>query len=576
MSILIAPFGAKIASIPRVAPQDVAYNSRNLASLQDLLDVLQKDPPKHIAMLRTTAGRLAEFYNKTCADISIESVEADRDEFRHYLRQHRYASNSVRAYSDFASRLINLAKKLGWIAPPTAIPPEWLSVMPTIGRLKLQPIVRYLVRHGRTPDTVCETDLANWIELEVKRGLALKTAEHVTQALRRALVGAGPSLLSTKRLRKTRYGIQLESFPEPLQSEVRDIIRGRQSRFVRSRGKSTPIRPATAEALQHSFSNLYGFVVNVAGIHGIASVSDLITEDILGRFAEWALDEREIKSRSVRTRLALIAGALGQSPKYHHVSGSWLQTLLNSLPEDSDEDTRRRKEEKYLPYATLVAIPQMMRRDRPGGPKATSWQIAIAVRNELLMTWPTILPWRQLNIRTMRVGGDKPNLFKAPIPKVTSIAKPEWVEEAERAEQGTAVWQIRFSRDETKTKHDVSAVLPRKLIPLLEEYLANHRPHLVGKTDPGTLFLNNRGGVPTKRAITDLVSQFTMRYGGRTVTPHLYRDIFAYMWLELRPEDYLTLSKILWHRNINTTIKIYGQRFNESAALRRMEEVLGL
>jgi Phage integrase family len=572
MSMLEAPFGTKIAS----APPGVAYSSRNLESLQDLLDALRENPTKHIAMLGTTASRLSEFYNKTCADIPIEAVEADRNDFRHYLRQHRYAPNTVRTYSDFASRLVNLANQLGWTTPPSAIPPEWLPVMPTMGRLKLQPIVQYLIRYGRTPATVCEADLANWIELVVKRGLGLKTAERVTQSLRRVLVDAGSNRLSTKRLRKPRYGIPAHSFPEPLRSEVHEIIRERQSRFVRSRGKSTPIRPVTAKLLQHSFSSLYGFAVNVAGIHGIISVSDLITEDILGRFVEWGLDEREVKSCSIRNTLALIAAALAQSPKHQHVSGSWLKILLDSLPEDSDEDSRRRKEEKYLPYATLVAIPQMMRRDRPAGPKATSQQIAIAVRNELLMMWPTILPWRQLNIRNMRIGGDKPNLFKAPIPKVTSIAKPEWVKEAEKAQPGIAVWQVRFSRDETKTKNEIAAVLPRKLVPFLEDYLANHRPHLVDHTDPCTLFSSHRGGALTKKSITDLVSQFTMRYGGRTVTPHLYRDIFAYMWLELRPEDYLTLSKILWHRNINTTIKIYGQRFNESAALRKMEEVLGL
>jgi hypothetical protein len=48
------------------------------------------------------------------------------------------------------------------------------------------------------------------------------------------------------------------------------------------------------------------------------------------------------------------------------------------------------------------------------------------------------------------------------------------------------------------------------------------------------------------------------------------------MYLGKATEDYLTLSKILWHTNINTTIRIYGRRFNESAALCRMEKVLGL
>ena len=68
-----------------------------------------------------------------------------------------------------------------------------------------------------------------------------------------------------------------------------------------------------------------------------------------------------------------------------------------------------------------------------------------------------------------------------------------------------------------------------------------------------------------------LVSTLTLRHGGRRVTPHPFRDIVAFTWLKEHPEDYLTLSKILWHRNINTTIKNYGSRFNESSGVRSME-----
>ena len=51
------------------------------------------------------------------------------------------------------------------------------------------------------------------------------------------------------------------------------------------------------------------------------------------------------------------------------------------------------------------------------------------------------------------------------------------------------------------------------------------------------------------------------------MTPHLFRDIFAYAWLKEHPQDYLTLSKILWHKNINITIDTYGGRFNESSGV---------
>ena len=142
------------------------------------------------------------------------------------------------------------------------------------------------------------------------------------------------------------------------------------------------------------------------------------------------------------------------------------------------------------------------------------------------------------------------------------------------ADPNSEFWQFRFTADETKMKNSLQCVLPRKLVGLLEEYLQSHRKELVAESDPGTLFLNDIGGALTQPQMSTLVSRLTLRYSGRVVTPHLFRDIYAFMWLEKRPEDFLTLSKLLWHRNIATTINKYGRRFNESAALCRMEEVL--
>lgn len=115
-------------------------------------------------------------------------------------------------------------------------------------------------------------------------------------------------------------------------------------------------------------------------------------------------------------------------------------------------------------------------------------------------------------------------------------------------------------------------MVPRRLVPLLEEYLEHHRPLLLRGTDYGFLFVNRRGGPLTQRQVTILVSNLTMRYKHRRVTPHLFRDIFAYWWLEHHPEDFLTLSKVLWHSDIKTTLRTYGGRFDESHGLRRVEE----
>jgi integrase len=154
------------------------------------------------------------------------------------------------------------------------------------------------------------------------------------------------------------------------------------------------------------------------------------------------------------------------------------------------------------------------------------------------------------------------------------MAKPRWIEERLRVNPDEKFWQFHFREDETKTGYPVRAFLPRQLIPLLEEYLDHHRAQLVRNTDPLTLFLNWDGQSFKPKQMTGRVSGLTLHHAKRRVTPHLFRDIFAYRWLDDHPDDYLTLSKILWHRNIQTTIGIYGRNFDESNGTKKIEEWL--
>jgi integrase len=120
----------------------------------------------------------------------------------------------------------------------------------------------------------------------------------------------------------------------------------------------------------------------------------------------------------------------------------------------------------------------------------------------------------------------------------------------------------------------VRSILPHRLVPLLEEYLEHHRAHLVNGNDPRRLFVNRGGNRLISDQVNLLVSNLTLRYVGRRVTPHIFRDIWAYWWLAGHPEDYLTVSKKLWHRNIQTTLRIYGCQFDEAHADSRVEDYL--
>lgn len=191
---------------------------------------------------------------------------------------------------------------------------------------------------------------------------------------------------------------------------------------------------------------------------------------------------------------------------------------------------------------------------------------------ELLVRWLLILPWRNANLRECRIGGPVPNLFKGRIDPFSTIDKPGWVEEAEEGSLEAEFWQFRFSAEETKGRREVHCILPRELIVPLEEFLEHHRAHLLRGEDPGTLFVNSIGTQMGARAVEDLVSGVTLRYGGTRVTPRVFRHSIAFAWLKSHPEEYLMLSKILWHSDPAVTLEVYATRYNESSGANAMDE----
>jgi hypothetical protein len=283
---------------------------------------------------------------------------------------------------------------------------------------------------------------------------------------------------------------------------------------------------------------------------------------------------RKVLGETMFTGFAGLHADLKKHPRYRGVDLSWLPKILKKLPRVDQSEIDRRKEGKYISFEVANAISGKIREARAGTKTQTGVELALSLRNELVMLWLVILPWRQRNLRECRLeGGRHKNLYHAPISKNSAASQPSWLVEQEKEHPGKPIWQIYFSKDETKSKNKATGFLPRELAALLEEYL-NHRSALIpsDKPDPGTLLLNAKGETLTEGGIRTLVESLSSIYAGTATNPHLFRDIVAYEWLKEHPEDFLTLSKLLWHTSVEFTLKVYGSRFNESTGIARMDD----
>jgi hypothetical protein len=529
-------------------------------------------------MLRTTAVRLSEFLVQPIDQLDIEALVDVRPKFSAYLRERRYSVNSIRTYCQNSQRLLRWAEELGWVSRKQSVEETWAPVIEAFkgNRRKYTSIIRQAIGNGITPADFSGADLEEWGESMLRSGRQFVTIRMTKSWFRKAVVEAGLGGLLPKlepSCHNTPYRIRPSEFPEPLKSEVRDLLVWKQARYSKGRPQWTRHRPVSAKLLESNICRLYGFATNIGNFTNVNSLPTLFTEEILSSFVDWGINQRNL-SRSTLLRMSMLYGAMRHHPKYSSQDYGWFTTLFDEVPEDDQSLVQEKKARKFVPLDVLRRIPETIRMNRlkMGDSIKSCW----LAHDELLMRWLTTLPWRQRNIRECRIGSpETANLFLAPLPPFIHVAKPQWVEDALQHGSQQAFWQFYFRKDETKTGMEVRGVLPRVLIPALEEHLAQHRPRLVAKRDPGTLFLNRDGGALNWQTVTSQVSEIVRQHTGRSMNPHLFRDAFSYAYLESHPEDFLTLSKILWHASVKYTLSVYGRNFDESNGARRIDEWLG-
>ena len=563
--------GTQVAYDVRDSSGLCALKGQAPKTLADLFDILAQNPPKSLSMLRTTWSILAGYLQMPADQITIDLVFENKEGFPRYLESMRYKRNSVRSYANYERILLAKAEESGW-NPDDAFPEAWRGVLALAPENKCADIAKYLARVRKTPASVTIEDVDGWLQMKTEQGSAYKYMRSKKTSLCRLLRDCGCTELTPLSLiREKKYGIPLNQLPPDMSRELVELVRWKLALYSHGRPKDARHREATARNLRQVTCGVIGYAINVRGAVGLTSLSQVVTEPIIAGFAEWAINVRQVNLGGLHHNLRLLSAAMRQHPAYKALDWAWFQELLDGLPVEPESDLKDRKAKKYLEYQFVETIPEKIRAVRLMAEKKRPDQVALLVMEELMMTWLVTLPWRQRNVRECRVTGSSPNLFKRTIPPFSDIDLPQRVKDEQVRNPTAEFWQFEFSPEETKMGNKVRALLPEQLISILDEYLQNHRAHLLKGTDPGTLFINGEGRAMSKDEVTDMVAQLTMRHCGKRVTPHPFRDIVAFTWLKAHPNDFLSLSKMLWHRSIRTTINTYGGRFNESSGVCAME-----
>lgn len=572
--------GEEIAPKLRAIAQRFAICGKELVKVRDLLDELNGVVGRQvIAMMRSTARNLCGYLNTSMDELTIDQAFENKRQFRSYLRARRYTKASVHSYRGYLSRLLRYAMEAGWHPQKPDLPPEWSGLANrVVGSTESRELVQYLIARGKVPSSLTEIDLHEWASLAVGNGLTCAQARRAIAIFRDRLRHTGlldyfPHIHRFGK-KPTKYSISLQQMNASLRQEIQGLLRWKQAAFVSGRPKEARVRPVTAKRLTSRLCMLYGFTTTVLGQQDVTTVLDMFNADVVGRYADWLLNERRNASSSVAHTVRSVLGAIRQYPPYAGEDFAWIEDLLSTIPDDPETRVIARKEAKWVPHDELVALPAKIRNWVNPRHDPNSVSASRAAHDALLMDWLVTLPWRQTNVKDCRIGSQSSdaNLFKGPLPLSLPMAKPDWLEQELAKNPAATFWQFRFSEQETKARHAVRGIVPRRLVHWLEEYVRSHRANLVSGTQTQTLFVNSDGGPLSSTEIYDLITTLTLRFTGKIVNPHLFRDIFAYKWLDDHPYDYLTIQKALWHTTVDMTLRTYGRKFDESHAAMRVDE----
>lgn len=596
------------------SPQETAKDRICPTRVGDVLPYLANDPlyPKLCSALNKFA-ELVEMTGQARA-MTLDLVHQRKPAFRPFLQRRGYNDATICHYVQWVFLVLDRARALGWV-PDGSMSAAWREIITSDRASRCQEIARYFAAQTASPNDVTRAAINDWVDRRVIAGERTFMAAHtMAMTMTRALLEAGYTQVDPMRaVRMDYYGVPLAQFPSPLKEQMEELIAARLSASpedvemnldddledldmddFRERSESEENRPPhqqireiTAKLLIESTCRLFGYVHNVKGKRDINTIQQLFNPRVLVSQQRWLIRERRLTSEGLRSHFVPIISAMRQSKIFDPKLLQWLTAFRAGLgPKPSRDEVRFRKANKQLEYSAVAAIPAKIYRERfrlsnkkIDRSSIRGQQVYGTILNqlgrlsmyELAIRWILILPWRQRNLREMRVDGAKPNLFKGRIPSGYEIDKPDWVVEEERCNPAAEFWMYRFSSEENKTGKLIFCVLPQPLIKPLEDYLNNWRPILLKHCSSETLFVNSFGRPMERTTFGYMICEIALRYGGKRMNPHIFRDVFAFAWLKRHPQDYLQLSLQLWHSSIKTTIENYSGKFNASCTTAPVE-----
>jgi hypothetical protein len=530
-------------------------------------------------------------------DISLDKVIQTRRRFSRHLANLDYSAAVTARHVRTLNAALKRAEDNGW-DPDENMSPAWRRLLAKAKSLHCEDVLRDF-DHDHTPPATVTVDLIHgWVDTQViEREHTFIAAKRRASRFFRLLRDSDFLQLPNPNPRYAeRYGIALKQFPSPMKKETKAVVAARvngpdatededltgtwEEDSRRRQGKKTrpakAIRPTSTKLFISAVCRLCGYVRRILKEEKVVSLQQLFTQDHFEKFLEY-LKARNVAPNSIRIVFLPIASAIRLSGKFDEKDFQWLPGFVASLPQPSEEDLEVWRSRNHLDYSILEQVPKKIERDREiiaarktitkGAPMFSSDKVKVysarLLMRSLLIRWVLLLPWRAINIANCQIGRNLDRVHYDPFSRVRA---PQWVIDEGTKNSNTTFWAYYFSPEETKNGYSVAGFVPKPLVDPLNTFVDDgYRRLLVGRKRIASLFVSDHKSELSYANLSAIFAQLSLEYGRKRLSPHCFRSIFAFEYIQDRRADYRILSQCLWHHDLFTTL-IYLSRFNLSCA----------
>ena len=415
-------------------------------------------------------------------------------------------------------------------------------------RFRLLPLMRFCSGFGIEPKAVDEAVIDRYMDHRERT-----TARPSTAASRRILarlwnacigkIDGWPKVRLNEPPVKAAAGPAWEDFSEGLRADVeRELARLTNIHRNKDGQRSRPCKPSTLITRKRELVAAARMAVKVGiPIESLSSLSAMIHPDVAEKILDgyWPNDEDAPTTYAINLscRFVGLAHAIGGFDEEAIRRLGDIRFALEEYREDGMTEKNLALIRLVLTdgvWSRIVDLPEelmqqarLLRRHAPIR-AAVLAQIAVAVA--IL----TVAPIRLGNLASIRLGE---NLIKPGGPH-------------------SNFW-LTFPKYDVKNRTPLQFKLDETVTSIINEYVHDHRPALMRRSNADWLFPGEAGNQKEKISFSTQIVERVQKSTGLRITVHQFRHAAGALILKHRPGEYELVRRILGHKSVQTTKKFY-------------------